>query len=86
MQVKLRLAMLVAISIFIAGCSDDGVYTLYHHSPIGDGNFKLIHVASFDSAEGNDYNSENCEIARELFQSQAGVSVKYWCEKGRSKQ
>jgi len=42
-----------------------------------------IHVATFDAAEGAKYNAENCEIARDLFESQPGVTVRYWCEKGR---
>ena len=44
-----------------------------------------IHVATFDASDGNDYNSENCEIAMDLFRNQEGVTVKYWCEKGRFK-
>ena len=81
----LRLAVLIAISVFIAGCREDGVYTLYRSSPTEVGEHMRIHVASFDSADGNDYNSENCEVARGLFQNQSSVTVKYWCEKGRFK-
>lgn len=46
-----------------------------------------IHIATFDSAEGNDYNSENCDIVKNLFATINGVKVKqeYWCEKGRYK-
>ena len=25
----------------------------------------------------------NCDIARQLFQNQPGVTVRYWCERGR---
>jgi len=42
-------------------------------------------VATFDAADGESYNKENCEEARELFQSQDGVKTKFWCEKGRYK-
>lgn len=42
-----------------------------------------IHVATFDAAETEAYNSENCRIAAELFQQQPNVKVRYWCEKGR---
>jgi hypothetical protein len=38
-----------------------------------------IHVASFDVPGAPNYNRDNCEIARELFQSQPGVRVTYWC-------
>jgi hypothetical protein len=41
------------------------------------------HVATFDAAEDKDYNRNNCEIARDLFASQPGVQVRYWCERGR---
>ena len=42
-----------------------------------------IHVATLDSKDGDEYNHENCEVARELFQRQPGVTVRYWCEMGR---
>jgi hypothetical protein len=42
-----------------------------------------LHVASFDTADGEAYNRQNCEIARGLFMNQLGVKVRYWCEKGR---
>jgi hypothetical protein len=42
-----------------------------------------IHVATFDAADGDKYNRENCNLARDLFAQQPGVTVKYWCETGR---
>ncbi len=44
-------------------------------------------IATFDAKlkfkDGRfDYNWKNCVIARNLFQNQIGVEVKYWCEKG----
>ena len=80
-----RIMVLITISISVAGCRGDDVYTLYRSSPTEVGEHMRIHVASFDSVDGNDYNSENCEVARGLFQNQSGVTVKYWCEKGRFK-
>jgi hypothetical protein len=57
------------------------IYTLYRNSPeFAD---MRIHVATFDAAEDKDYNRQNCEIARDLFASQPGVRVRYWCERGR---
>jgi hypothetical protein len=41
-----------------------------------------LHVATFDAKDGEKYNQENCEIARELFQKEDGVITKFWCEKG----
>jgi hypothetical protein len=57
-----------------------GAYTLYRDSP----KFPemRIHVATFDAADGEDYNRENCDIARQLFANQ-GVAVRYWCGRGR---
>lgn len=83
-------ALLPAVG-FIA-CSDPGTtYTLYR----SDRSDTLrIHVATFDakqkSIDGSGsaedaYNSENCRIAADLFQSQPGVKVRYWCEKGSFK-
>ena len=66
----------------LTSCGDGGVYTLYRNSVTDGGETMRIHVASFDASDGNDYNSSNCEIARQLFQQQDGVKVRYWCEKG----
>jgi hypothetical protein len=56
-------------------------YTLYRNSPI---DVKMrIHVASFDASDGADYNAGNCDQAARLFQSQPGVTTRFWCEKGR---
>jgi len=68
------------ITTIIISCSDNDQYTLYRNSII-DNNLR-IHVASFNTNEGNDYNMENCNIAKELFQSQPDVQTTYWCEKG----
>ena len=70
------------MAFFLAACkpADDSVYTLYRGSVTGP---MRIHVATFDSADGEDYNRENCDIARSWLQAQPGVTVKYWCEKGR---
>ena len=74
--------------VLLMGCDDSkGVYTLYRSSPkIGniEGDKARIHVATFDASEGGEeYNRRNCEIARELFVKQEGVTVRYWCERGK---
>lgn len=74
-------AVACIFSVVACSPSGDSTYTLYRNSVLDSST--RIHVASFDTAEGNDYNSENCELARALFQGQDGVSVRYWCEKGR---
>ncbi|QJS27159.1 hypothetical protein [Rhizobium ruizarguesonis] len=78
---SLRLALCAPL-VIVASCNDDGSqYTLYRSSVL-DAKMRL-HVASFDTANGDDYNSENCQIAAGLFANQPGVQVRYWCEKGR---
>ena len=73
----------IVFALLASSCDSDNGYTLYRNSAIDE---KMrIHVATFDSADGNDYNSNNCEIARRLFQNQNGVIVRYWCEKGSFK-
>lgn len=67
-----------------AGCSsragNSNTYTLYRSSSVSG--IKRIHVGSFDAADGNEYNRENCQQAAQLFQGQAGVKAKFWCEQG----
>lgn len=60
---------------------DSAVYTLYRNSVV-DVTMR-IHVATFDSADGQEYNAENCFGAADLFERQDGVQVKFWCEQGR---
>ncbi len=71
---------IILISLFLMSCSQNESYTLYRNSVV-DKTMRL-HVATFDAKDGEKYNQENCEIARELFQKQDGVKVKFWCEKG----
>jgi hypothetical protein len=66
----------------LTACQDDGaVYTLYRNSPMDAA--MRIHVATFDSKDGHDYNRENCQVAAGLFAAQPGVRVRYQCEMGR---
>ena len=58
----------------------DEVYTLFRGSPVDkDHRYK---IATFDAIHGESYNRENCIIARNLFSSQPGVTVDYWCHNG----
>lgn len=76
---------LAFILLQLTGCflSDSNTYTLYRSSATGE--FMRLHVATFDASEKEDYNKGNCDIAQELFQKQPGVTVKFWCEKGKYK-
>lgn len=75
----------VILACLLAACEArggaDDSYVLYRSSPVNAA--MRLHVASFDTDQGEAYNRGNCEIARDLFQAQPGVKVKYWCEKGR---
>lgn len=93
----LLLPLLLAGCAAKATPTDDGTtYTLVRSSPadalarklgrgpVVDGEPPLrIHVATFDAKESPAYNAENCETAARLFQEQPGVTIRYWCEKGR---
>lgn len=75
----MRLAVLTLL--VLAGCDTrTPTYTLYRSSTTGP---MRIHIATFDSNDGEEYNRENCQVTMDLFQQQPGVKVRYWCEKGR---
>lgn len=77
----MRPGPLVVAALSLAGCdAQSSAFTLYRSSVTGP---MRIHVATFDAADGADYNRENCQVALGLFQAQPGVKVRYWCEKGR---
>lgn len=78
-RINERLVVLALLAL--AGCDTlTPTYTLYRSSTTGP---MRIHVATFNSNDGVEYNRENCQVAMGLFQRQPGVKVRYWCEKGR---
>ena len=85
------LAAVAGALALLAACDDrkpEGVvYSLYRNSPTVVGTISgvdaRIRVATFDAAEDKDYNRKNCEIAADLFARQPGVTVRYWCERGK---
>ena len=83
-----RTVLIVSAAVLLAACDETDVYTLYRSSPTASnisGEEERNHVATFDAAAGGDYNRKNCEIARDLFAVQSGVTVRYWCEVDRFK-
>lgn len=64
----------------MAASAAAGTYTLYRNSVLDS--LARYHVATFNAAEGDAYNRENCDTARQLFQGQPGVRTRFWCEKG----
>jgi hypothetical protein len=95
-QASVRVVMgkiwLIATALALLAACDDSkpkgvVIRLYRNSPTVvetiSGVDARIHVATFDAAEDKDYNKNDCEIARDLFASKAGVTVRYWCERGK---
>ncbi len=88
MSRPLRLCACLAVTCGLSACDQDSVFTLYRSgvsTPEASINMDdvRIHVATFDAAEGEGYNRENCDTASQLFQAQPGIKVRYWCEKGR---
>ena len=51
--------------IVLLGCGDAVTYTLYRNSPVIPD--ARLHVATFDSGDGAQYNSGNCQAVRDLF-------------------
>jgi hypothetical protein len=77
-----NLALCCAITLIGPVLADDaGVFTLYRNSLLDD--TARIHVASFDAAEGEPYNLENCNLIASLMQEQPEVKTRFWCERGR---
>ena len=76
-------AWVFAMLALLLGCdaTDGQIFVLYRNS-FTDTNMR-IHVATFDSTEGEPYNKGNCDQAQALFQAQPGVKTKFWCEKGK---
>lgn len=77
---------ITAISFaLLAGCgpTDGRVFTLYRNSVMNEQ--LRIHIATFDADENEQYNNDNCNHVADLFRSQPGLGVRYWCEKGRFK-
>lgn len=79
----MRRALPVFGLVFLSACDSGSTFTLYRNSVMDSA--MRIHVATFDSSDGEKYNQENCEVARQLFAQQPEVTVRYWCEKGRFK-
>ena len=75
-----RTFLLLATLNLIACTSSGTTFTLYRNSVL-DANMR-IHVATFDTSDGDAYNAENCRLAAELFRDQQGVMTSFWCEKG----
>ena len=84
--IRMALCAVLMVAADAAGADDkaQNVVTLYRNS-VSDSEMRL-HLATFDTDEGASYNSENCQIAAQLFQGQPGVTVRYWCEPGPYRQ
>lgn len=73
------------VGVPASGANEGATFSLVRSSTAAP---MRIHVATFDANVGGEnenrsYNSENCEIAKNLFESQQGVRVLYACEEGR---
>ncbi len=75
------LTAIIAAAPAAAQSPDNETYALYRDSVL-DASMR-VHIATFDAADGADYNRENWMLARDLFLAQAGVRTNFWCEPGR---
>ena len=73
--------VLASAIVLAAAAPSDSVFTLYRNSALNAA--MRMHVSTFDADQGTSYNQENCWTAQKLFQGQSGVTVTFWCEKGR---
>ena len=81
---KRLLFLALLASCFAQGAAAEGsVITLYRSSVVNP-EFRN-HVATFDAADGAEYNLGNCQLAARLFLAQPEVKTLFWCEPGRFK-
>ena len=92
----MHLLLLFPLALLLTACQNpfsscktgsDHPYTLYRNSPIGAD--MRLHVATFDSTEGDDdnaYNNENCKSVAKHFQETVTYNATFWCEKGQFKE
>ena len=84
----MRYFIVVISTIFLvqtveAKVSEDSVFTLYRNNHLNP--FIRVHIATFDSTNGERFNSFNCQKAMSYFQKAAierTSKAKIWCEKG----
>lgn len=76
-----KLAVLASL-LCLTACSktDDGTYTLYRNSTLEPS--MRIHFATFDAADGENYNQENCNLTKDLIDKTNNNITRFWCEKG----
>ena len=77
----LSAVLVVLLTTALACDSDKNTYTLYRNGEATD--TVRAHVATFDAKEDAEYNRDNCEQARELFQLHPAARSRFWCEQGR---
>lgn len=86
-KTRFKIFLVIVSTNFMTGCfeksKDSTAYTLYRNSVVLEN--ERMHIATFDSDDGESYNQENCFLAKDLFLAQPGVMTKFWCEKGRYK-
>lgn len=77
---KLLIAIVAASSLLSSCGQMEDIYTLYQ-ATFKNPNARK-HVATFDAADGRDYNYQNCHSTQYLYQQKFGADEKYWCEYG----
>ena len=83
MTARIVLPVACVLLASLAACGSKAPpFTLYRNEGIGDDSTR-VHMATFDADETGQFNTDNCERARELFQIQPTNRARYWCEPGR---
>lgn len=80
----MRACTLVVAALALTGCGrplpDAEVVTLYRYAVDGR---ERVHLATFDTTHGRDFNWLNCTAAAESLNAREDTIVPYWCERGR---
>ena len=78
--------VIVALTVLVGACSppvpDREVFTLYRRAVVGSP-AERVHFATFDTANGRDYNWLGCTSTAESMNAREDTIVPYWCEIGR---
>ena len=81
MRAGLILMALACAAAAPAAAQEPSVYTLYRSNPVD--RLAAEHVATFDTRQGAEANSETCMTVAGLLQAQPENDRRYWCRPGR---
>ena len=84
LETNMRKFLTATLLIFgTTAAANETAATLIRNSVLNEN--MRIHIATFDTNQGEAYNWENCQLAAKLFQAQPNVKTRFWCEKSKFK-